>query len=516
MNRQRVFVRKISYLVAIVVLLLLLIWLGQPATSDVGDKKGSPGGLLAQMRSDNGLSEAKLGEIDPASETIKLATLGMRGVATVMLWEKADDYKKRKDWTNLAATLNQMILLEPHFIAVWRHQGWNLSYNVSAEFDDYRERYRWVIKGIEFLKRGIHYNRSEPKLPWDVGWFISQKIGRSDEHKQFRRLFKLDDDFNAALAPEERDNWLVGKRWFLDAEDVVAHGGDLKKTTQVLFYSNPPMCQMNYAEALEKEDGTFDEKALLAWQKADREWSEYGAKPIGTSDPGVTIQLNDKERFEAESAALVAQLEKLAPGLREKIRKERYEALDRDQRTAIDTPSGKRTSKQWELIGAANERMTVRHEDVARRVTLADRSKAMDLAKKATELDKEASNIDRYRQIVNFEYWRRRAKIEQTDEALAARKAIDEGNRALAVADLGKAKQMYEKGLVQWRLLLDKKNEKGELAFPGLIPDESMGTDLMEIIQQYRKILEKRDEKMPEPFILQDIIDIHEKHIRKS
>ena len=50
--------------------------------------------------------------------------------------------------------------LQPNFVSVWVFQGWNLSYNVSVEFDDYHDRYRWVIKGIDFLKRG---HRVQPR-----------------------------------------------------------------------------------------------------------------------------------------------------------------------------------------------------------------------------------------------------------------------------------------------------------------------------------------------------------------
>ena len=110
------------------------------------------------------LSQAQLGEIDPGSVTIKLATLGMRGVAANILWEKATDYKMRKDWTNFGATLNQITKVQPNFINVWTNQAWNLSYNVSVEFDDYRERYRWVIKGFKFLDEGIKYNEDQPRL----------------------------------------------------------------------------------------------------------------------------------------------------------------------------------------------------------------------------------------------------------------------------------------------------------------------------------------------------------------
>ena len=68
--RQR-FNRKIVYACLIAALLLPLSWLSQPETTE------TKGGVLAQMRSEHQLSQAQLGEIDPASETIKLATLGI-------------------------------------------------------------------------------------------------------------------------------------------------------------------------------------------------------------------------------------------------------------------------------------------------------------------------------------------------------------------------------------------------------------------------------------------------------
>ena len=97
-------------------------------------------------------AQVNLGEVDPASETIKLATLGLRGVAVNLLWEKANYYKKAEDWTNLTATLEQLAKLQPNFITFWKFQAWNLTYNVSVEFDDYRDRYYYVRRGIEFLQ----------------------------------------------------------------------------------------------------------------------------------------------------------------------------------------------------------------------------------------------------------------------------------------------------------------------------------------------------------------------------
>ena len=199
MSERRSFYRKVAYGVAIAVLLFPLALLSSPASLN------DEGGKLARLRNDpqHPLSQASLGEIDPASETMKMATLGLRGAAASVLWHKAHSFKKTEDWDNLGATLNQIAKLQPNYVSVWEYQAHNLSYNVSMEFDDYRQRYRWVKKGIEYLVDGTRYNRNHPKshsrLLWNVGWFCGHKIGIADEHRLYRRLFRDDDDFHDLL-----------------------------------------------------------------------------------------------------------------------------------------------------------------------------------------------------------------------------------------------------------------------------------------------------------------------------
>ena len=138
---QRTQINRIIYVVLILLCIYPLYMLGQPSTlkKTDGGEEVTPGGKLSQIRMEKGLAEVNLGEIDPTSSTIKLATLGLRGVAVAILWHQSQEFEKRLDWNNVIATSNQIIRLEPHFISVWEFLGWRLSYNASAEFDDYRE-----------------------------------------------------------------------------------------------------------------------------------------------------------------------------------------------------------------------------------------------------------------------------------------------------------------------------------------------------------------------------------------
>jgi hypothetical protein len=411
----------------------------------------------------------------------------------------------KKDWTNLSATLQQIAKIEPHFIKVWRYQGWNLSYNVSAEFDDYRERYRWVIRGIDYLNEGIRYNRNDPMLVWDVGWFVSQKIGRADESKQFRRLFKEDDDFfnryNDARPKEDRDNWLVGMDWYVVAEGLVDRGADLKKSTPVIFYSNRPMCRMNYAEALEL-DGVFGEKAFFAWRRAEDDWREFGNRSVPTWEPGVKIVLSHKEQLLAEAARCVADLDKLDPGLRGRIRQERIAKLSPAQRKAFETPPDQRRSEEvFSQAAQAESLVNVRHEDVARRVSRKNFEEALGLARKAEALEEQARKIDSNRTLVNYDYWRMRARFEQETTTIQAREALYKADRALAAGtDLVGAKKQYEQGYVLWRKVLD------DPRWPELKKEEKLGEELARSVRRYRRVLQQRDEQFPRDFILQDIV----------
>lgn len=492
MNQRQRFIRKIVYACVIAALLLPLSWLSQPETTE------SKGGLLAQMRSEHQLSQAQLGEIDPASETIKLATLGMRGVAANILWTKANNYKKTEDWVGYSAALEQIAKLQPNVVSVWIFLGWNLTHNVSVEFDDYRDRYYWVIKGINYRQEGTKYNRESPRLLSDIGWTIAQKIGRADERVQFRRLFREDDDFNGARPLAQRDNWLVGREWLLNAEQVAARGVAVRGERPVLFHSHPVMCLVNYAEDLE-EEGTFGEVAKNAWRKAADSWEEFSNRDLPTLS-NVFVRLSEQELYEEQSKKAQEELARLTPpGLREQITANKRAALTDSQREAYDTPPAERTKEQSAAMYEIDQKMEIHHLEVADRITGENRAAALQAAEEATQADMIARLINIERDIVYYHYWRLRCNIEPNDDTLEARKLIYEGDQAFRAAQLVKSKDLYLQGLAAWRKVLD--------AYPMLLKDSNTTDPLMDSINRYRNVLHQLDEKFPEPFILQDVIE---------
>ena len=484
----------LAALVAIAALLLPLSALSQPADST------SPGGYLAKLRTKFGLSQANLGEVDPTSETIRLATLGLKNVAVTLLWDRANHYKKVEDWTNLSAVLEQMTKLQPNFYSVWDFQAHNLSYNISVEFDDYHDRYAWVMKGIEFLRQGISYNQREPRLLGRMGWFIGHKIGTADEKVLYRRLFKADDDFHDRDRPgrtlPERDNWLVGREKYLAGQQLHDEGVPLK-TTALIYHSEPMMTAINYAKALE-EDGVFGDAARDGWKLSGTEMRRYALRDIPTTWD-VPIRLGLREERLERASQLNEQLEQLLPGQYRAIEQKLRDQLTEAQKQALDTSPMDRTDDQHKAAFAATEATKVSWTMVAREAPLDVRDKARELARQYVETTETAEIIDRYREIVNFNYWRACCEAEVTEPALRAREAAWRADREFKAARLQTAKKAFEESFAAWREVLDGSEILRE--------DDFMAEDLNELIDNYRKVLDQLDEKFPTPFVLQDIFD---------
>jgi hypothetical protein len=508
MNRNNPFFRKIVYAISIVVLLVPLFWLGQPAsTSEDGVTQG---GQLAQLRKLHNLSQAELGEIDPTSESMKLATLGLRGPAANFLWQKALMYQRRKNWDALSATVNQIIRLQPNFIGVWEFQSHNLSYNVSADFDDYRHRYHWVKKGIDFLCLGNRYNRDQPRLLHFTGWFIGQKIGISDEKVQFREMFRNDRDYHDTLTEEmatfrvdmdsqdargrhdqKPDNWLVGRLWYLQAVRAVDDlGKSLRGKSPLIFHSDPAKSQMNFADALEDE-GNFGEVAQRAWVRGGEEW-ELFAKHSIPSSWGVTIRLNQVDEFSTTISDLRQKLKSITPGVEDAIIARRMKEMPPEHLAIWNTPKDARshfTFDDWNVSNELDRKLFVSNGQIAKEAPESVRENAQHIARELNRNVQAMRRVNVYRDTVNYDYWYTRCMVEQTVFAASARehgfKALDHYEEAR----LELAKEEFEACWKDWLIVFGK--------FPALRSHETRG-ELERQMRAYKQTLVHLGEDEPE------------------
>lgn len=524
MTRNASFIRKVVYIAVIAVLLIPMSYLSQPSTRE------SAGGILAQQRTEYHLSESNLGEVDPTSETMKFATLGMRGVACTLLWQQANEHKLKENWDGFAAVLKQISKLQPHFINVWVFQSWNMSYNVSVEFDDYKYRYHWVKRGIDYLIEGTRYNQRDVRLLWYLGWVFGQKIGRSDEYQQFRDLFREDHDYHATLPIDTNttdvrdyegrvDNWLISREFFLRGQRLVDQYSITKLgQSPVVYHSEPGMSQIRYSEAIE-EEGVFGERAKRAWKSAGDYWSDFGNRSIPTSFAGLNIKLSELEDTRQQADRVRAELDEVTKGVRDQVYQQRLDSLTDKQRNLLDANAENFTDEDRALVAQARRTLEITPDDLAAAAPPDVSENAHRLAAQLRDLQERARITDSYRDIVNFAYWKTRCDAEQTQFMVDARQHLFDARRLKDDAILTRhldpqsnewklgSKEVYEKAWENWAKVFED--------HPSLL-DNIEAEDLVDHINDYREVLGHLEKEMPDNFILQKVIDLHDPERRKS
>lgn len=424
MNKLNSGQRKLVYILCVLVLLIPIYLLGEPS----GAQADSSGGFLAQLRHEHDLGESDLGEIDPTSVTMNLMLLGLRGIAVNMLRMDLDHYKDHKEWARMRSTTEAVITLQPHYIEVWDFLSWNLAYNVSAEWDAVPDRYYWVKEGGKFAQRGSRRNTASPELYWYTGRIWGQKVGRSDEWRQFRQYF-LDDPDDARygsagdpeINPDQKDNYLTARDWYTNSNKAEQRR-DQHIMMRAIFRSYPDRSLLDYADALQRE-GRFDGFTVRQWEVALEGWTQgYGQDRFRTGAGEIYLEAN-RDDIQKEAAS---------------------QNVDRK-------------SLEVALVGVQN--------------------------------------------IVNYRYWRTRAKAEAEETTGKAHRLIYAGEESYLAGNLDKARDELFQGMNLFAELLRRYPEFED---EDLSIDEGMWAVLL-----WQRILQLNGTAIPENFPLKQLWDKH-------
>ena len=525
---NRAFTRKIIYITLIAGLLIPLSYVARPASVEP-----KSGGHIANLRDEFRLSQGQMTEVDPASETMKLASLGMRGVAVNLLWMQATEYKKKKNWDGVESTLNALVKIQPNFIKVWEFQAHNMSYNISREFDDYEFRYRWVKKGISFLTKGLKPNFRDHRMTDNLGQFTGSKLGVSDEKKQFRRIFRNDSEFHDEMAlhgidkrsyfvgePYKYDSYLLSYQWYDKSRKKVVDQSFRQRSSDMMFYQKRPAQLRNAASSIGKEFRT-DEAIQLLWSRAHDEWSDYGRIPLGNT-LGQVVSLEDLTRLEEEMERKRRELDALAPeGLRDEIVAEIESKLElsEEELAALDVPDDLRDDTQLAIAKDAtfrrNKEMAKVDETILEKISEADRFQGRKIVNELARLLADVRTIDRYKGTINYRYWRIRTLAEKDEIAILARQLMDDAQELkrqsifddeYVVDPKTGEKQITRRGALstfedcyeKFALLLDQ--------YPRLM-DGALADEVIESLEKYQEMRKIAGLDWPDDFVLQDLID---------
>lgn len=519
------FVRKIVYIVVIAVLLIPLSMITRPSV-----KNQNEGGVLARLRVEHNLSQAELSEIDPASETMKLASLGLRGVAVNMLWMQAIEHKKREEYDLLASSLKALTKLQPNFVKVWEYQAHNLAYNVSMEFDDYEYRYEWIKKGIDFMKQGVRHNRKDHRITDMLGFMTGNKFGKSDEKRSYRRLFPQDQEFHLAMSdmidPENYDvdlygpdSWLMAREWYRLSNNLVDTGEQMYKN-DLMFYMLAPAQVRNRGLSLQEEHRT-DDVIQDVWVKADKQWKDFGSRELRNSY-GLPFQLSAGKLKEEKITRLREDLDLLVPGKRQELIDEIKTTLplNKEMQMLLALPADQRTEQQQRMVSDTLLRLQRENSQIEKQIADAapedSKVAANRLAREINVLvtleDSEFSDGN----TINFTFWTNRNEAEAKPLTVKARQLLHDAQqmRRRSIYDdefeinyLTKEKSNIKKGAIS--LSIDAFAAWSEVfeQYPEL-QSGPMSDDMAMEMKRFRMMLDASNTQWPGDFPLQWLIDL--------
>jgi hypothetical protein len=525
------FIRKVFYIVLIGALLIPLSLISRPATVGKAGDQSAKGGKLAQLRDTYGLSQTRVSEIDPTSETMKLLSLGLRGLAVNLLWLQAMEDKRVENYAQLESTLNALVKIQPNFVKVWEFQAHNISYNISMEFDDFESRYHWVKKGIKFLTGGIGYNRTDHRITDNLGMFTGMKIGNADEKVQYRRLFRKDrefqDDMSSFIDPDAydtrqfgHDHWLMAYYWYDKSRVLVDEMSGQPYTSDIIFYSRQPSQKRSQASSLQKEFRS-DEQIQQIWTSAREEWEAFGRRPLRNSQ-GLEITLNGLAERTEKVQRFRDQLDELAPGARAEFVnqvKSEYRLEDADK-ALLEKPAEQRTDEEnvrartlLQQISNTNDSVDILVFQQVEKINPAKMTEARDLLNQVISARQELLAIDRNQGTANFAYWVVRNEAESTDEAIDAHQKLFDANELYRkslfddeyILQNGE-KKVLRRGAISvfmdsfsaWARVLEKYPRLTEGDLAGILIDEMSG---------FYDILKVSSATWPMNFPLQKLID---------
>lgn len=531
MNNKSIspFVRKIIYIACIGGLLIPLSMISRPEVRD-SDGKIVDGGRIAKLRRDFELSQASISEIDPTSETMKLASLGLRGVAVNVLWMQALEHQKNEDWDKLAATLQTLTKIQPNFVKVWEYQGHNLAFNVSMEFDDYEYRYEWVKKGLSFLKGGIPYNKKDHRMTDLMGFFTGTKFGKSDEKMPFRRMFRKDDLFHTSMSdridPESYDTREYGPdtyrmawQWYDISQDLVDVRSNDRYKTDLMMGMFRPAQTRNQASIL-AEEFRSDEVIQEIWSRAYDEWVEYGNREMSNAS-NIAFTLEKMDSYERRLSALRAELDELAPGIREREMKAKWISLGLEESAfaTLDLSPEELNDEQRQVRAQFLQMMNSSDENFDGSIAMAappgNELEARRILESIQEVLRQMQAISSEGGIVNYSFWKSRNAAEASDEMIRARQAIfdaKEMKRKSIYADefvvdyrSGEEKilrqgseTLFIEAFSRWKTVLEE--------YPDLV-DSPLADLLLTDILEYYQLLLFAGKEWPNDFPLQDFVD---------
>ncbi|MGA0326387.1 MAG: hypothetical protein ACO3OK_05265, partial [Limisphaerales bacterium] len=146
---------------------------------------------------------------------------GFRGLIANALWARATRLQEQGRFFETLSLADWITKLQPTFPSVWTFQSWNMVYNISKQFEEPEERWRWIQGGVNLLRQeALQYNPDSSEVYRELAWVFQDKMGGNLDTTHFyykerwatlmRQSLGSHPDLEAILASQDPD--IVQKR----------------------------------------------------------------------------------------------------------------------------------------------------------------------------------------------------------------------------------------------------------------------------------------------------------------
>jgi len=225
--------------------------------------------VAAQMQARLNLARKELGltKMDPlqnAPPVLAFSTVALgsfRGLIANALWIRLSALQEEDKYFEMVQLSDWITKLQPHMVAVWQFQAWNMAYNISVKFKSHEDRWHWVERGIQLLRDdGLRLNPNETRLYRDLSWLYQHKIGADLDDAHMTYKFHL---------AQEMEKIIGGRPNFAELENpTTPEWKERARKLRDTYKIDPKI-----AERVDQEYGPFD------WRLPDAYavyWAEVG------------------------------------------------------------------------------------------------------------------------------------------------------------------------------------------------------------------------------------------------
>ena len=178
----------------------------------------------------------------------------------------------------------------------------------------------------------------------------------------------------------------------------------------------------------------------------------------------------------------------MVPGGPEAIEAKKRATLDEDERRLVDADLALLDADEYQIASRAQGKIEVTPQDMVSAVAPEDRNTAKVTASRLMEARAYATTIRRYRDIVNYVYWKTRCEVEQQDRAIEGRRFLYEANEAFEEIRLVESIEKYDEAWTRWASIHSD--------YPVLAEDVT-AEDLVDAIKRYQSLLDQLGQPFP-------------------